>query len=29
MTRILTVQCDVDIEQTQRSFHAHAVPDGI
>ena len=23
------VQCDVDIEQTPLSFHAHAVPDGI
>ena len=23
------VACDVDIEQTQRSFHAYAVPDGI
>ena len=25
----IEVACDVDIEQTQRSFHAHAVPDGI
>ena len=23
------VECDVDIEQTPLSFHAHAVPDGI
>jgi hypothetical protein len=23
------VRCDVDIEQTAESFHAHAVPDGI
>ena len=23
------VNCDVDIEQTHDSFHAHAVPDGI
>jgi hypothetical protein len=29
MSRTLQVLCDVDIEQTQRSFHAHAVPDGI
>ncbi len=25
----IEVACDIDIEQTQRSFHAHAVPDGI
>jgi hypothetical protein len=25
----IEVACDVDIEQTQRSFHAYAVPDGI
>jgi hypothetical protein len=25
----LEVGCDIDIEQTQRSFHAHAVPDGV
>jgi hypothetical protein len=25
----LEVGCDVDIEQTQHSFHAHAVPDGV
>jgi hypothetical protein len=24
----VTVSCDVDIEQTPLSFHAHAVPDG-
>jgi hypothetical protein len=24
----VTVPCDVDIEQTPLSFHAHAVPDG-
>ena len=29
MSRTIQVLCDVDIEQTQRSFHAHAVPDGI
>ena len=29
MSRTLTVECDVDIEQTPESFHAHAVPDGI
>ncbi len=27
--RTIAVLCDVDIEQTPRSFHAHAVPDGI
>jgi len=27
--QILEVGCDVDIEQTQHSFHAHAVPDGV
>ncbi len=27
--RTVTVQCDVDIEKTASSFHAHAVPDGI
>ena len=26
---VVEVQCDVDIEQTPLSFHAHAVPDGI
>lgn len=26
---IVEVECDVDIEQTPLSFHAHAVPDGI
>jgi hypothetical protein len=25
----LEVACDVDIEQTAESFHAHAVPDGV
>ena len=29
MSRTLTVECDVDIEQTPESLHAHAVPDGI
>ncbi|MBE7211187.1 MAG: hypothetical protein INR65_09225 [Gluconacetobacter diazotrophicus] len=29
MSRTLPVRCDVDIEQTPRSFHAHAVPDGV
>lgn len=29
MSRRIDVLCDVDIEQTQESFHAHAVPDGI
>ena len=23
------VRCDVDIEQTPESFHAHAIPDGV
>ena len=27
--RTVEVRCDVDIEQTRDSFHAHAVPDGI
>ena len=27
--RSIDVFCDVDIEQTPESFHAHAVPDGI
>jgi hypothetical protein len=27
--RRFDVQCDVDIEQTPFSFHAHAVPDGV
>lgn len=27
--RTVDVRCDVDIEQTRDSFHAHAVPDGI
>ncbi len=27
--RTLSVRCDVDIEQTRDSFHAHAVPDGV
>ncbi len=26
---VVEVVCDVDIEQTPLSFHAHAVPDGI
>jgi len=26
---VVEVECDVDIEQTPLSFHAHAVPDGI
>ena len=25
----LWVRCDVEIEQTAQSFHAHAVPDGV
>ena len=29
MSRAVEVRCDVDIEQTPRSFHAHAVPDGV
>ena len=28
-SRTVEVRCDVDIEQTPESFHAHAVPDGI
>lgn len=27
--RTVQVVCDVDIEQTPESFHAHAVPDGV
>lgn len=27
--RVVSVCCDVDIEQTPWSFHAHAVPDGV
>lgn len=27
--RTVEVRCDIDIEQTAESFHAHAVPDGI
>ena len=27
--RTVRVHCDVDIEQTPSSFHAHAVPDGV
>ena len=27
--RTVEISCDVDIEQTAESFHAHAVPDGI
>ena len=27
--RTVEVMCDVDIEQTAESLHAHAVPDGI
>ena len=23
------IRCDIDIEQTPESFHAHAIPDGI
>ena len=26
---VVEVECEVDIEQTPLSFHAHAVPDGI
>ena len=29
MTRAIVVRCDIEIEQTPESFHAHAVPDGI
>ena len=29
MARTEECRCDLDIEQTQTSFHAHAVPDGI
>ena len=29
MSRTVQIHCDVDIEQTPISFHAHAVPDGI
>ena len=27
--RTVAIQCDIDIEKTQESFHAYAVPDGI
>ena len=27
--KTVEVRCDVDIERTRDSFHAHAVPDGI
>ncbi len=27
--RIIEVMCTVEIEQTQESFHAHAIPQGI
>lgn len=27
--RTIDVRCDIDIEQTPESFHAHAIPDGI
>ena len=29
MSRTVQIRCDLDIEQTPTSFHAHAVPDGI
>ena len=29
MARTLTIACDVDLERSQDSFHAYAVPDGI
>ncbi len=29
MSRTVEIVCDVDIEQTPYSFHAHAVPHGI
>ncbi len=29
MARTVEISCDLDIEQTPTSFHAHAVPDGI
>ena len=25
----MQVRCDIDIEQTPESFHAHAIPDGV
>jgi hypothetical protein len=25
----IEVRCDIDIEQTPESFHAHAIPDGV
>lgn len=28
MTRTVELICDIDIEQTFDSFHAHAIPDG-
>jgi hypothetical protein len=28
MSRTLELTCDIDIEQTWESFHAHAIPDG-
>ena len=29
MASALTIECDVDLERTNDSFHAYAVPDGI
>jgi hypothetical protein len=29
MTRTVELICDIDIEQTFDSFHAHAIPDGV
>jgi hypothetical protein len=28
MSRTVELTCDIDIEQTWESFHAHAIPDG-
>ena len=29
MSRTVALTCDIDIEQSWESFHAHAIPDGI
>ena len=29
MSRTLALTCDIDIEQSWESFHAHAIPDGV
>jgi hypothetical protein len=29
MNRLVAVTCDIDIEQSWESLHAHAIPDGV